>query len=134
MPLQDKLKIDLKLAMKTKDEATKEAIRVVMGEMARLDKKTFSDDEIISILKKLLKSETEMLERSGQPAPSPFMQAISAYLPRQATDAQIRDWIAAHIDFTAYKNKMQAMGTIMQHFGSSADGNRVKQILLQLDV
>ena len=35
----------------------------------------------------------------------------------------------ANIDFSQYKNKMQAMGLIMQHFGAGADGNRVKAVL-----
>jgi uncharacterized protein YqeY len=134
MPLQDRLKSDLKIAIKAKDDTNKQALRVVMGEMARMDKKTFNDEEIIQILKKLIKSETEMLSRSGQPSPSPFMLAISAYLPRQATETEIREWITANIDFTAYKNKMQSMGAIMKHFGPAADGNQVKQILSHLDV
>ena len=103
MTLQDKLKTDLKSAIKARDDAQKNAIRVVMGEMARSDKKQLLDDEIIKILKKLIKSEKEMLEKSGRGA--------------------------ANIDFSTYKNKMQAMGTIMAHFGASADGNTVKQVL-----
>ena len=30
------------------------------------------------------------------------------------------------------KNKMQAMGPIMKHFGETADGDAVKQILQQI--
>ena len=129
MTLQDKLKADLKSAMKARDEAKKNAIRVVMGEMARSDKKHLPDDEIIKILKKLIKSEKEMLEKSGRGATSPFIAVIEAYLPKMATQDEIGQWITANIDFSAYKNKMQAMGTIMAHFGESADGNTVKQVL-----
>ena len=131
MMLQEKLKNDLKVAMKTKDTARKDAIRVVMGEMARADKKDFSDDEIIRILKKLVKSEKEMLEKSSQGETSGFIDIIAAYLPQMAAEEEIRLWIEANVDFSAYNNKMQAMGTIMAHFGSSADGNTVKQILQQ---
>lgn len=129
MTLQDSLKADLKSAMKARDEVKKEALRVVMGEMARMDKKTFTDDDIIKILKKLIKSEKEMLEKSGQGDTSPFIEVIDAYLPKMATETEIHQWIAANIDFSAYKNKMQAMGAIMAHFGSSADGTLVKQVL-----
>ncbi|BBO72873.1 aspartyl-tRNA amidotransferase subunit B [Desulfosarcina widdelii] len=132
MTLQDQLKADLKAAMKAKDTARKDAIRVVMGEMARSDKKEFSDDEIVRILKKLIKSEKEMLEKSSQGDSSAFIDIIEAYLPQMATQEEIRSWIEANIDFSAYKNKMQAMGAIMAHFGSSADGNRVKQVLQQI--
>ncbi|MCB2146116.1 MAG: GatB/YqeY domain-containing protein [Deltaproteobacteria bacterium] len=129
MTLQDKLKDDLKSAMKARDETRKEAIRVVMGEMARSEKKQLPDDEIIRILKKLIKSEMEMLEKSGRGDTSPFIAIIDAYLPRMATEDEIGQWIAANIDFSTYKNKMQAMGTIMAHFGASADGNTVKRVL-----
>jgi hypothetical protein len=44
----------------------------------------------------------------------------------------LRQWIADNIDFSAYKNKMQAMKDIMGHFGSAADGSRVKEILQNL--
>ena len=131
MTLQDKLKDDLKAAMKAKDTPRKDAIRVVMGEMARADKKDFSDDEIMRILKKLIKSEKEMLEKSAQGETSAFIETIEAYLPQMATEAEIRSWIEANVDFSAYKNKMQAMGGIMAHFGGSADGNTVKQVLQQ---
>jgi uncharacterized protein YqeY len=129
MKLQDKLKEDLKSAMKTRDEAKKEAIRVVMGEIARSEKKQLDDDEVSKILRKLIKSEKELLDKSGQGETSPFIGIIEAYLPRMASEDEVRQWIAANIDFSAYKNKMQAMGTIMAHFGGSADGNMVKQVL-----
>ena len=129
MTLQSKIKDDLKMAMKARDENKKEALRVIMGEMARLDKKEFSDDEVIKILKKLVKSEKEMLEKTGQDQTSPFITVIEAYLPQMAGEAEIRKWIATNVDFSNFKNKMQAMGVIMAHFGASADGNVVKKVL-----
>ena len=131
MTLQDKLKNDLKAAMKAQDTVRKDAIRVVMGEMARADKKEFTDGEVIRILKKLIKSEKEMLEKSTQGETSAFIDIIAAYLPQMATEEEIRQWIEANVDFSAFKNKMQAMGSIMAHFGSAADGNTVKQVLQQ---
>jgi len=129
MTLQERLKADLKTAMKAKDDTKKDALRVVMGEMARSDKKEFSDEEIVRICKKLIKSEKEMLEKSGQGDTSAFIEVIFAYLPQMASADEVHNWIRENIDFSAYKNKMQAMGTIMAHFGSSADGNLVRQVL-----
>lgn len=129
MTLQERLKADLKTAMKAKDDIRKDALRVVMGEMARSDKKEFSDEEIVKICKKLIKSEKEMLEKSGQGDSSAFIEVIFAYLPQMASEDEVYNWIRENIDFSAYKNKIQAMGTIMAHFGSSADGNLVRQVL-----
>ena len=36
------------------------------------------------------------------------------------------------LDFSQFKNKMQAMGTIMKQFGETADGHSVKKVLLMI--
>ena len=46
-----------------------------------------------------------------------------------ATREEIIAWIKENIDFSEYKNKMQAMGAIMKHFGKQADGKMVNEIL-----
>lgn len=127
--LQEKLKNDLKTAMKEKDEDKKNTIRVIMGEFARMDKKELPDEDVIPILKKLVKSEKETLERSEVKEDTPFIRIIEEYLPKPASEAEILSWIQANVDFSKYKNKMQSMRDIMQHFGSGADGNTVKKIL-----
>ena len=129
MKLQERIKQDITSAIKAKAEEQKAALRVILGEFARLDKKELSDDEVIKILKKLNKSEREVLETKGDPQDSEFIKTLDSYLPQMATDAEIRDWIEQNIDFEALKNKMQAMGPIMKHFGATADGNAVKKIL-----
>ncbi len=129
MELQALIKKDLMQAMKAKDELKKNTLRVIMGEFGRMGSKELTDDEVISVLKKLIKSEMETLEKSGQKGPSEFIQIIETYLPQKAGDQEIRQWITDHVDFSQYKNKMQAMSTIMKHFGPTADGNTVKKIL-----
>lgn len=133
MSLQQQIKKDLMTAMKEKDEVRKETLRVVMGEFGRLDKKALSDDDVVKILKKLVKSEMETLEMSGGVSggskSSPFIGIIEAYLPRMATEEEVRDWISGNVDFSKYKNKMQAMREIMGHFEGNVDGNMVRSIL-----
>lgn len=128
MPLQEQIKKDLTKAIREKDEERKDAFRVILGEMARSDKKEFTDDEVIKTLKKLQKSEKEVLEKQDK-QDSVFLEVVENYLPAEASEEEIRSWIENNIDFSRYKNKMQAMGEIMKHFGSRADGNRVKKVL-----
>jgi uncharacterized protein YqeY len=128
MTLQEQIKKDLTAAMKAKDDAQKESLRVVMGEFGRMTNKTLTDDEVIAVIKKLIKAEKEVLARTGDDT-SAFIATIERYLPQMASDEAIKAWIQANIDFSQYKNKMQAMGAIMKHFGPTADGNRVKAIL-----
>jgi uncharacterized protein len=129
MNLQKQIKNDLTAAMKAKDQEKKDALRVIMGEFGRLDKKELSDDEVVKILKKLIKSEKELLEKKGAEDDFTFIKVIENYLPKMATQAEIAQWIEQHVDFSEFKNKMQAMGLIMKHFGVTADGNAVKKLL-----
>ena len=132
MNLQNQIKRDLTAAIKAKDEEKKDTLRVILGEFGRLDKKELSDDEAVKILKKLIKSEKEVLEKKGDETDSRFIKIIENYLPKMATEANITKWIEQNIDFSEFKNKMQAMGLIMKHFGATADGNAVKKILQQM--
>lgn len=133
MTLQEQIREDLKAAMKAQDAERKEALRVVIGELGRLPVKDLSDQDVIGVLKKLIKNEKEVLQRQGLATSSAYLEILEAYLPAMAGEAEIADWIREHIDLSAYKNKMQAMGDIMRHFGSSADGNTVRQVLQRME-
>ena len=132
MTIQEKIKHDLTIAIKAKDDETKNALRVAMGEFGRSDKKELSDDDVIKTLKKLIKSEKELLQQKGETDNSPFIDVLSGYLPQMAGEVEITAWIKENIDFSQYKSRMQAMGPIMKHFGANADGNTVKEILQKL--
>lgn len=132
MNLQSQMKKDLSAAIKAKNENKKDTLRVILGEFGRLDKKELSDDEVVKILKKLIKSEKEVLEHKGEAVDSAFIEIIKHYLPKMATEEEILAWIQQNIDFSQFKNKMQAMGLIMKHFGATADGNFVKKIIQKM--
>ena len=132
MTIQQQIKNDLKQAMKQKDPEKINTLRIVMGEFARAESKELADSEVVGVLKKLIKSERESLAHLGQTADSRYIELLKAYLPEMATDEEIRQWVQQHVDFSKYKNKMQAMREIMSHFGSRADGNQVKQVLQDL--
>ena len=132
MNLQQQIKKDLSAAIKARDEHKKNTLRVVLGEFGRLDKKELSDDEVVKILKKLIKSEKEVLEKKGETADSAFIGIIENYLPKMASEAEISSWVRENVDFSQFKNKIQAMGVIMRHFGATADGNVVKEILQKM--
>jgi uncharacterized protein len=131
MGLQDDIKGELKVAMKAKETEKVGTIRIIMGEFGRQTTKDLSDDQVIAIIKKLVKSEKELLASSGKES-SEYLSILEGYLPKQASEKEIRNWIAENIDFATFKNKMQAMRPIMAHFGPAADGNMVKEILQNL--
>ena len=132
MKLQAQIKKDLPSAIKVKDDVKKDTLRVVLGELGRSDKKELSDDEVIKVLRKLIKSEKEVLEKKGDDSDSEYIRIIESYLPKMATDEEVKTWVEQNIDFSQFKSKMQAMGLIMKHFGSLADGNMVRKILQEM--
>jgi uncharacterized protein YqeY len=149
MPLSllEKIREDLKTSLRNKDIAVKDALRLIMAEFPKLTvpitlesgKKTtrlkkpeeISDDDIIGIVRGLVKSEKTVLE-AKQEDTSEYLQILEAYLPKMASREEIAEWIEESIDFSQFKNKMQAMGTIMKHFGKLADGATVKDILSKM--
>jgi uncharacterized protein YqeY len=144
LSLQDKLKEDLKLALRSKNESLKNTIRQIMAEFFKLTvpvtleggKKStrpkkpdeITNDDIVGVIQGLIKSERIVLEAKKEET-SAYLRILEAYLPRQATREEIAAWIKANVDFGRYPNKIQAMGAIMKHFGKTADGKLVNQIL-----
>jgi len=128
MTLQEKIRQDLKTSMKAKTEAKTSALRVLLGEFGRQGKKELSDPEVIAIIRKLIKSEQELLAQTKESG-SDFLSVLEGYLPKEPSEAEIRQWITANIDFSSFNNKMQAMRPIMAHFAGTVDGNMVKTIL-----
>jgi uncharacterized protein YqeY len=80
----------------------------------------------------LIKYEKEVLDKKGDDSDSEYINIIESYLPKMATDEEVKTWVEQNIDFSQFKNKMQAMGLIMKHFGSLADGNMVRKILQEM--
>ena len=132
MSLQTQIKADLAAAMKVKDEEQRNILRVIMGEFGRQPQKEISDADVIKIIKKLVKSEKEVLGRTGAEASNRFIEVAEGYLPSMAAEAEIKAWISENIDLTQFSNRMQAMRPVMQHFGASADGKLVKKVLAEL--
>lgn len=148
LSLHEKIKQDLKRSMLNKDHEVKNTLRLIMAEYPGLTvpitlesgKKTtrpkkaeeITDDDIIGIIQKLVKSENTVLEAKKQET-SDYLEILETYLPRMATQEEIVVWIKDNIDYTEFKSPMQAMGPIMKHFGKLADGKLVKQILQDLN-
>lgn len=144
MSLHDKLRKDLKQAMLQNDPEVRNTMRQIMAEFPKLTvpltlesgKKTtrpkkpeeITDDDIIGIIKGLVKSEQSVLELKKEES-SEYLEILQSYLPKTASREEIVAWIKDNIDFSQFKNKMQAMGTIMKHFGNLADGREVNQVL-----
>jgi len=145
--LLEKLKGDLKSAILSKDTEAKNTIRQIMSEYPKLTvpltlesgKKTtrpkkseeITNDDILGIIQGLVKSEKMVLEMKKEEA-SDYLFILESYLPRMATREEVKSWINENVDFSDFKQPMQAMGVIMKHFGKLADGSLVREVLNEL--
>ena len=108
--------------------------RFLLGELTRGQSKEKSDSELITIFQKLQKSFIGEHD-SGRMNDDEFyayMHIFDQYVPKQATEVEIKGWILNNVDFSQYRSKMESMKTIMGHFGKTADGNLVKKIINEL--
>ena len=144
LTLHDKLRADLKKAMLNRDPEVRNTLRLIMAEFPKLTvpitlesgKKTtrlkkpeeINNDDVIGIIRGLVKSEQTVLEITGQ-STSDYLEILQSYLPKMIDKEEITAWMKDNIDFSQYTNKMQAIGPVMKHFGRQADGKLVNQIL-----
>ena len=147
MTLLENLKENLKEALRAKDGGKKDAIRQIMSEFPKLTvpitlesgKKSsrpkrpeeIEDDDIFGIIRGLVKSEKTVLELKKEES-STYLTILEAYLPGKVSPEEVEAWIRDNINFSEFKNVMQAMGPIMKHFGQRVDGNTVKAILQEM--
>lgn len=147
LSLHAKIRADLKTAMIGKDASARDTLRQIISEFPNLTvpivlesgKKTtrvkkpdeITDDDILDIIRKLVKSEKTVMDIKGEEESS-YLRLLEKYLPRMVSEDEIKAWITANMDFSQFKSSMQAMGPVMKHFGKTADGNLVKKILQSL--
>lgn len=133
--LIEKLKYDLKQSILSRDEVRKNTIKMVLGEIPRLNKlahETPSDIEIEDIIRKLIKSETQVLELTNKNvSDSSYISILSTYLPQSMTSDQIKEWIRSNIELDKFHPKIKAMSEIMKSLKGKADGNVVRKILTE---
>ncbi len=145
--LYDKIRQDMKTAMRNKETAVRDTMRLIMGEYPSLTvamtlesgKKTtrvktpeeITDDDLQNIIRKMVKSEKTVLDIKKETT-SDYLELLNRYLPQMATIEEIEKWIQENVDLSQFKNPMQAMGNVMKHFGKLADGNQVKAVLQKM--
>ena len=138
MALHDRLRTALRRAMVMKsvlneailatNKDRKAALRVVLGELARSNKKEVTDEEVIKVLRKFQKDEKSVI---GPGKDTVFLRTIEAYLPKQMSKDEIRESLLT-LDLSNFKHKAQAMGFVMMKLKGKANGKDVKEVLISM--
>jgi uncharacterized protein YqeY len=142
--LADDLKKRMMQAMKDKDDVARTVLGVARGEVQTAEaraNRALSDDEVLAVLRKLVKSNEETLaaapDAAGAAALKREIAVLSELLPARMTVAQIVEALATQQDaIRAAKNDGQATGIAMKHLkstgASSFDGADVGAAVKQL--
>ncbi len=134
--LEKDLKRDLKKAIKSRSVEKRMTIKMILGEIPRLNKKKHeqvTEKEINTIVKQLIKSELVMIKYAEIDATkSEYLSVLKSYLLPSLSENEIKLWVVENVNFNDYKNKMQAIGSIMKGLNGAADGNTVKKVLMEL--
>ncbi len=131
MNLLELIKNDLKVAMLTNKPKVKEALRVILGEVPRLNKKVgeeVTDDEMLQIIRGLKKGEVETLEKQGE-SDSSFLRVLNKYLPVEPTEEEVINWVKENVDLAALGNVGKAVPLVVDHFNKAITGKKVNEIL-----
>jgi uncharacterized protein YqeY len=124
--LKDRLRADLTVAIKARDDVRSSTLRMVLtaitnAEVAGKQARELSDDDVLAVLSsegKRRREASEAFAAAGRPEQAAKERAefdvISEYLPQQLSDAEIAALVTGAIESTGAREEgMRAMGAVM---------------------
>ena len=148
--LRDEINTALKGAMKARDERRVSTLRLINAALLNADveaqgraKPVLSDEEILALLQKLIKQRqeaAELYEKAGRAELAARereeIEIISAYLPKQMSEAEAKAAVAEAIKATgatSMKDMGKVMAALKQGYAGKIDVGRasgwVKELL-----
>jgi uncharacterized protein len=123
MKIQERISLDLAIAMREKDEPKKSLLRVVIGEFNRVDKQ-LSDEQATAVLKKMYQNAIDLKNTSEQ-------SILEEYIPQQLTEEGLKAIIKHLIEDNSYtmKDMGKIMGQLKTDFPGRYDGKLASQLI-----
>ncbi len=146
MALYAQLQEDYKNAFKAKDTISKEILNFVLAGLKNKQieiQKELSDDEVIKVLKKEIKTREESIvylekahDRLGVQTEQAKIQALERYLPATMSEEQVKSIVEAQIASLGItdiqKEKGKLIWTIMKEHGANIDGWVLNKVISNL--
>ena len=140
----DKIKADLKEAMKRKDEVTRSTLRMLMADIknalvAGEKKETISDDEVVALVQRGAKRRREAAQQYEEAGRQDLadkekaeLEVLDGYLPQQLSADDIEaivDEVIAATGAATKRDLGKVMGQIMGKYKGQVDGKLVQQLV-----
>ena len=145
MTIKDKLKEDLKTAMKEKDSIRKNVVQLIKAGVLQVEKDkqvTLDDDGVLDVIAKQLKQRRDSLpdyEKSGREdliaQLKREMDILMEYLPAQLTEEELTELVkeaVAQTGASSVKDMGKIMAAVMPKAKGRADGREINRIAREL--
>jgi uncharacterized protein YqeY len=143
--VKDKLKEDLKVAMKAKDVFKRETIRFLMSALKQVEvdeRRELSDDDIYKIIQKSIKQREDAATQYKEAGREELYEKeikesilLKNYLPKQLEEDELKEIISQIIaknGATGMKDMGNVIKLTMVKVGAGADGKSVSNIVKEL--
>jgi len=145
MLLKDRIRNDIKEAMKAKEVERRDALRLLSSAMKQIEvdeRKDLSDEDVIAIIQKQIKQRNDAAAQYKAAARDDLydkevaeIAVFEAYLPAQLDDAELEAAVRAIIEktgATSMKEMGMVMGAASKELAGQADGKRISGCVKQL--
>ena len=142
MDLRDKIKNDLKDAMKSGDNVTRDVLRMLNSDIKNVEidlKKELADDDVVKIIKRNIKSRKDSIEQYKKGNREDLvvqeekeLKILEKYMPEQMSEEEIRKIIIDIVkksEASGASDFGKVMGAVMKKTGRNVDGNVVSRIV-----
>ena len=142
MNLKEQIENDLKSSMKSGDNIVRGVLRMLSSDLKNVEineRKKVSDEKIIEIIKKNIKSRKDSIEQYTKGNREDLadqekkeLKILEEYMPEQMSEDEVRKIV---LDIISKSEAVSAsdfgrvMGVVMKEIGNKADGNVVGGIL-----
>ncbi|MEW5832244.1 MAG: GatB/YqeY domain-containing protein [Campylobacterota bacterium] len=140
MSLKEQINNDIKTAMKEKDNARRDALRLLSSALKQIEvdeRKELSDDDVIKIIQKQVKQRNEAMSQYREAGREDLYEKEAAeaaifetYLPKQLSDEELETAlrsIIAEVGAASMKEIGKVMGAASKTLGAQADGKRINE-------
>lgn len=145
MSLKDQINNDIKTAMKEKDVAKRDALRLLSSAMKQIEvdeRKELTDEDVIKIIQKQVKQRNDAMSQYREAGREDLYEKeaseaaiFETYLPKQLSDEELENALRAIIaesGAASMKDIGRVMGAASKTLGASADGKRINECAKKL--
>ena len=146
MPLQTKIETKLSEALKSKDKKTYSTLRLVVAAIKDTmiakkikDKKTLPDNDLISLLKKMVKQRNDSCDAYKKAGRNELLEnemseikIISEFLPKQLSEQETKKICLEtmkKVGASSVKDMGKVMGVLKKEYSDVLDFSKVSQII-----